>query len=121
VITGGRPTGGIWLATAPADMRMSYDGLSALVRNRLGRDPTSGAWYVFVNRRRNMMKVLAFDRGGYWIWSKRLEQGRFAGDTRSGPAAPLSQFGLVALLEGIDVLSARHRRRYRAPGEARAA
>ena len=47
----GRPAGGIWLAAAPADMRMSFDGLSALVRTRLGRDPVSGAWYVFVNRR----------------------------------------------------------------------
>ncbi len=80
----GRPAGGIWLATAPADMRMSFDGLSALVRTRLGRDPVSGAWYVFINRRRTMMKVLAFDSGGYWIWSKRLERGLFA---RAGGAA----------------------------------
>ena len=55
----GQPSGGIWLATAPADMRMSFDGLSALVRTRLGRDPVSGAWCVFINRRRTMKKVLA--------------------------------------------------------------
>ena len=62
----------IWLCTIPTDMRRSFDGLSALVRNELGADPTSGNWFVFVNRRRTMMKVLAFDGDGYWIWSKRL-------------------------------------------------
>ena len=41
---------------------------------RLRRDPASGAWHVFVNRCRTMLKVLAFDRGGYWIWSKHLER-----------------------------------------------
>lgn len=121
MIAGGRPAGGIWLATAPADMRMSFDGLSALVRNRLGRDPASGAWYVFVNRRRTMMKVLAFDRGGYWIWSKRLERGLFARAVSSRPAEPMSPFGLLALLEGIDVLASRRRRRYARPEDIRAA
>ena len=109
----GRPAGGIWLAAAPADMRMSFDGLSALVRTRLGRDPVSGAWCVFINRRRTMMKVLAFDSGGYWIWSKRLERGLFARAASSGPAEPLSPFGLLALIEGVDVLAARRRVRFR--------
>ena len=117
MIASGTPAGGIWLATAPVDMRLSYDGLSGLVRNRLGRDPASGSWFVFVNRRRTMMKVLAFDRGGYWIWSKRLEQGQFAKATQSGPVEPLSPFGLLALLEGVDVLTARRRRRYIRPGK----
>ena len=109
----GRPSGGIRLATAPADMRMSFDGLSALVRTRLGRDPVSGAWYVFINRRRTMMKVPAFDSGGCWIRSRRLERGLFARAGPDGPAQPLSPFGLPALVDGIDVLAARRRVRFR--------
>ena len=68
----------IWLCTQPTDMRCSFDGLSARVRRYLGEDPTSGHWFVFINRRRTMIKILGFDTGGYWIWSKRLEQGEFA-------------------------------------------
>ena len=68
----------IWLCTQPTDMRCSFDGLSARVRRYLGEDPTSGHWFVFINRRRTMIKILGFDTGGYWIWGKRLEQGEFA-------------------------------------------
>ena len=58
----------IWLCTQPTDMRRSFDGLSALVRNHLGEDPGSGHWYAFINRRRTQMKVLAYEeaqRRGY--------------------------------------------------------
>ena len=72
------PEAGIWLSTAPADMRKSFDGLAGLVRNRLGADPASGGWRIFINRRRTMMKILGFGPGGCWIWSQRLEQGHFA-------------------------------------------
>jgi transposase len=58
-------------------MRKSYDGLSALVRQTLRDDPLTGALYVFVNRRRTMLKALYFDGDGYCIWSKRLERGQF--------------------------------------------
>ena len=109
----------IWLCTIPTDMRRSFDGLSAMVRNELGADPASGSWFAFINRRRTMMKrtmmkVLAFDGDGYWIWSKRLEAGRFAsgGETRTGKVA-LSGTALVALIEGTDVVIKRQRKRYR--------
>ena len=65
-------------------MRCSFDGLSARVRRHLDEDPTSGHWFVFINRRRTLLKILAFDTGGYWIWSKRLERGQFA-NVRSEP------------------------------------
>ena len=95
-------------------MRRSFDGLSALVRNELGADPANGHWYVFVNRRRTMLKVLAFDAGGYWVWAKRLEQGRFAalGGCGDRPLA-LTRTGLLALLEGTDIVVRRQRKRYR--------
>lgn len=104
----------IWLCTIPTDMRRSFDGLSAMVRNELGADPTSGSLFAFVNRRRTMMKVLAFDGDGYWIWSKRLEAGRFASrdETRTGKVA-LSGTALLALIEGTDIVIKRQRKRYR--------
>ena len=67
----------IWLCTQPVDMRKSYDGLSALVRNRLGEDPLSGQLFVFINKRKTHMKVLYFEPTGYCVWCKRLEQGQF--------------------------------------------
>ena len=95
-------------------MRRSFDGLSALVRNDLGADPTSGHWFVFVNRRQTMLKILAFDGDGYWIWSKRLEAGRYAtrSETPSGKV-PLNRTTLLALIEGTDIEVKRQRKRYK--------
>ena len=62
----------IWLCTTPTDMRKSYNGLSALVKNALQDNPLSGEMFVFVNRRQNQMKILSFDRSGYCIWSNHL-------------------------------------------------
>ena len=113
---GGRPAGGIWLSTTPTDMRCSFDGLCALVSTHLGENPASGRWFVFVNRRRTMVKVLGFEHGGFFIWSKRLEQGLFAlpPDPSAGRRS-LSRTELSALLEGIDVTVLRRRKRYAVP------
>ena len=104
----------IWLCTRPTDMRRSFDGLSAMVRNLLGENPASGQWFVFVNRRGTMLKILAFDTGGYWVWAKRLEQGRFAapGACASDKLA-LTRTALLALIEGTDIVVKRQRKRYR--------
>ena len=64
----------IWLCTEPTDMRKSFRGLSALVRNQLKHDPLSGQYFVFVNRRKTQMKMLYFTATGYCLWAKRLEQ-----------------------------------------------
>lgn len=95
-------------------MRRSFDGLSALVRNDLRADPTGGNWFVFINKRQTMLKILSFDGDGYWIWSKRLEAGRFAtrDETRSGKV-PLNRTTLLALIEGTDIEVKRQRKRYR--------
>jgi transposase len=63
----------IWLCTEPTDMRKSFRGLSALVRNQLKHDPLSGQYFVFVNRRKTQMKMLYFTATGYCLWAKRLE------------------------------------------------
>lgn len=104
----------IWLCTQPTDMRRSFDGLSALVRNHLGEDPTSGHWFAFINRRATQIKVLAFEEGGYCLWSKRLEQGRFAALTAAGTVKRrLSRTEFLALLEGVDMVIKRQRKRYK--------
>jgi transposase len=107
----------IWLCAAPCDMRKSFDGLAAEARQRLQENPLSGALFVFVNRRRTQIKVLYFDRSGYCIWSKRLEQGRFhLGRTPTVDSkAPLSWTQLKLLLEGIELASVRQRKRYVLP------
>src|SRR5262249_37146228 len=68
----------IYLATGTTDLRRSIDGLSALVRERLGVDPLSGHLFLFRNRRGDRLKILAWDRSGFWVLYKRLEQGTFA-------------------------------------------
>ena len=105
----------VWLCTEPTDMRKSFDGLSALVRNRLGEDPLSGHLYCFINRRRTQMRILYFDRSGYAMWAKRLERGHFVtGRARSADALKraLSFAELQCLLEGIEVTDARKYKRF---------
>jgi transposase len=86
----------------PTDMRKSFDGLYALTRQQMGLDPLSGRLFVFINRRATQMKVLYFDRSGYCVWSKRLEQGRFLSDWRAVSTREMDWTGLKLLLEGIE-------------------
>jgi len=62
------------LYRGPCDMRKSFNGLSGLVRSELGREPTSGEVFIFVNRRRTHVKLLHWQQGGYVLWYKRLEK-----------------------------------------------
>ena len=94
----------------PCDMRKSFDGLQAVTRQGLARDPLDGALYVFVNRRATQMKVLYFDRSGFCIWAKRLEAGRFISDWRVVRTREMDWTGLKLLLEGIE--PARRRKRF---------
>lgn len=103
----------IWLYTQPADMRKSYNGLSALVKQKLQEDPLSGQLFVFINRKRTQMKVLYFDRTGYCIWGKRLEQGQFHFNGKSGEKHLLSWTDLKLIIEGIDTASIRRFKRYK--------
>jgi len=105
----------IWLCTVPTDMRKSYNGLSALVKNQLQGNPLSGEMFVFVNRRQNQMKILYFDRSGYCIWSKKLEQGQFVVRGSPGGKRQLNWTQLKLLLDGIEIKKARQFKRYSHP------
>lgn len=109
----------VWLYTRPTDMRKSYDGLSALVKNTLREDPLSGHLFVFINRKRTQMKVLYFDRSGYCVWSKRLEKGRFHYRAHGGDKAVLDWTRLKLLLEGIELKKTHQYSRYRHPQRPR--
>ncbi|MFO1465654.1 MAG: IS66 family insertion sequence element accessory protein TnpB [Steroidobacteraceae bacterium] len=87
----------------PCDMRKSYDGLSALTRHELGRDPLDGSLYVYLNRRGTQVKCLYFDRSGFCVWAKRLESGRFIRDWRQVSTMELDWTQLKLLLEGLEV------------------
>src|SRR3984893_17761679 len=102
----------IYIATGATDLRRSIDGLSALVRARLSLDPLSGHLFLFRNRRGDRLKILAWDRSGFWILYKRLEQGTFAWpDEESGPVEMRST-DLALLLAGVDITTTRRRRWY---------
>lgn len=74
----------------PTDLRKGFEGLSGLVREALGKDPLSGALYLFTNRRRTTAKVLHFDGTGLGLYIKRLARGRFAALWEDGEATSLS-------------------------------
>ncbi len=95
------PMGRIFLRRLPTDMRKSFDGLTGLVRGELGQDPLAGDLFVFVNRRRDFVKALYWDRDGLALWAKRLARGRFA----LAPDGPqeIGREELSLLLEGVRV------------------
>ena len=97
----------------PADMRKSYDGLQAIARHAMERDPLDGSLYVFVNRRGTQIKCLYFDRSGFCIWGKRLEAGRFIGDWRRVATREMDWTGLKLLIEGME--GRRVRKRFSLP------
>ncbi|MFO7822273.1 MAG: IS66 family insertion sequence element accessory protein TnpB [Lentisphaeria bacterium] len=91
----------IYLYRGAADMRKSFDGLCGIVRNELGDDPVSGSLFVFCNRRRNMIKMLYWDRDGFAMWYKRLEKGTFRMPKPGSGAVEIDRRSLALLMEGI--------------------
>lgn len=106
------PRARILLCTQPVDMRRSFNGLSALAKSQLGENPLQGAYFVFVNRRKTMMKVLYFEPSGYCLWSKRLEQGQFLVRPSSCGKRALSWSELQLILDGIEIQKSRQLKRY---------
>jgi len=92
----------IRLATGATDMRKSFNGLAALVLETFKANPINGGLYAFSNRRRNMVKVLYWDRNGFCIWQKRLEKQSFPWPRSEEEAMRISRDELIWLRGGID-------------------
>jgi transposase len=104
----------IWLCTAPTDMRKSFDGLSGLVQSVFARDVLEGDLFVFVNRRRDRIKLLWWDRDGLALWCKRLESGTFETPRPCGDRSHVEMDAteMAMLLGGVSLASAKRRKRY---------
>ena len=111
----------VYVATAPCNLKKSFEGLTNEVRQVLAKDPLSGHVFVFLNRRKTQVKLLLWTRGGFTIVTKRLERGTFTFPARVTPDAASVEVDvheLSMLLEGIDVTRARTSRRWEPPAHA---
>ena len=102
----------VFLCTKSTDLRKGFDGLSGLVETVFEADVLSGHWFVFLNRRRDRVKILAWDHDGLSIFYKRLERGTYQMPREGEDHVELDQAELSMLLSGIDLTSARRRQRY---------
>jgi transposase len=94
----------VYVHRAPVDMRKQMDGLAMLAREVLQQDPLSGALFVFINRARNKLKLLIWERNGFIVWYKRLERDRFAWPRASSETTlTISVQQLNWLIDGYDV------------------
>ena len=102
----------IYLAAGATDLRKSFDGLAQLVVERIGQDPQSGSLFVFCNRGRNRLRILYFESTGYWLYSKRLEQGTFNWPALGADPSKwkVTSQELLLLLSGIDLKRLRPRK-----------
>jgi transposase len=104
----------IYLCTAPTDMRKSFDGLTTLVASAMSKDVLSGHLFLFLNRRRDRIKLMWWDRDGLAIWMKRLQAGTFeipkAGTDQA--CLELDTTQLAMLLTGVSMQSAQRRKRF---------
>jgi transposase len=95
-------------------MRKSFNGLSGIVQGQLDRNPTSGEVFIFINRRRNKVKLLRWEQGGFILYYKRLELGTFELPAFNSDAVScqMSWSGLMLMIEGISIEKSKQRRRY---------
>ena len=102
----------IFLCRSAIDMRKGFDGLHGVVLEVLRQDPLSGDLFVFLNKRRDRVKLLIWDGDGMLIVYKRLERGTFALPAGSADSVTLSSAQLSLLMGGIDLKQTRQRPRY---------
>ena len=106
----------VFVARDPVDMRKSFEGLANQVEFTLGGDPLSGHVYVFVNRRKTLLKMLVWTRGGFTIVYKQLERGCYAFPDKIASASeasvPIDMRELSMLLEGFDLKRGRVHKRW---------
>lgn len=109
-----------YLYSQPTDMRKSFDSLSGLVRNSLGKDPCNGFVYIFINRSRNKIKLLHWQGIGFTLYYKRLEEGTFE-LPEYGPdvvSITLSYSQIVMLVDGLTIKNIHRRKRYQPNNQA---
>jgi transposase len=99
-----------FLYGTPTDMRGSFNSLSGIVQRVLGRNPTSGDVYIFLNRRRTQIKLLHWEHGGFVMYYKRLERGNFEQPTTNQGSLTWPQ--LVMMIEGISLKEVKMRKRF---------
>jgi transposase len=100
----------VYIATAPIDLRQSFDRLCGIVHEQFGMEPRADAFFVFHNRHRTHVKILARDESGWWILYKRLDRGAFRIPLAVPPDAKrvrIERRELLLLLEGIDRIKLR--------------
>jgi transposase len=95
--------GQVYMASFCVDMRKSIDGLSILVAHEFHKNPTDGAFYVFINKALDKIKILYFDKNGFALWYKRLEKGKFKLPKYDGKIYTLDDAQLRWLLDGLDI------------------
>lgn len=110
------PSVKLYACTTPADMRKSFNGLSALARSHLKKDPLSGHLFIFFNRRQNQCRCLYWDRDGYAIFAKRLARGTFNVPWTPGkellPTHEMNASELLLVLGGVDLEKTKRRKRW---------
>ena len=106
----------VFLYRLPTDMRKSFNGLVALTESELKQDPLSGSLFVFVNRRRDRMKILYWGQTGFCIWYQQLQKGTYQLPDEDSleelEAIEVTRPQLSLILDGIDLSSARQRMRF---------
>lgn len=104
-----------FLYRGATDMRRSFAGLSGIVTNELQKPLTSGDVFIFINKPRNSIKLLVWDRNGFVIYYKRLEEGTFEIPAGNEKSVVIKWDELVMMLEGISLKSVQRRKRYTYP------
>ncbi len=102
----------IYVVPGSTDMRKAINGLAVMVEEELAADPFSGSLFLFCNRRRSHLKVLFWDKNGFWLAVKRLERDRFPWPQGEREARQISGEQMTMLLAGIDFWRAHQRRAY---------
>ena len=115
-------TARIYLYVQNVDMRRSFDGLYAIVQSEFTRDIRLGDYFMFLNKRRDRIKIIWWDRDGLAIFMKRLEAGTFQrlDHASDGKSLLIDQAQLTMLLSGIDASNIKRRKRYHVEPETMA-
>ena len=106
----------IFLYTEPTDRRKGFDGVSGIVRSELAADPLDGRLFLFINRRRDRLKILHWDGTGFWLYYKLLEAGTFEVIPSKDTCARLDSTQLAMLLGGVSLITIKRRKRYQQAG-----